>query len=117
VRLNSVPSARGGRCRLGVSGPGGAGKPTLLGARAGMRPATSGSVLYDERDLYADYDELRHRIGLVPQENILHTQLSARKALGYAAELRFPRDTSKPERDRRITEVLGEPSLTPHPGT
>ena len=59
-----------------------------------MRPATSGSVLYDGRDLYANYAELRHRIGLVPQENILHTQLSARRGLSYAAELRFPQDTS-----------------------
>ena len=81
------------------------------------RPATSGSVLYDERDLYADYAELRHRIGLVPQENILHMQLSARRALQYAAELRFPRDTSPAERERRIDEVLEELSLTQHADT
>ncbi len=84
------------RCLLGVIGPSGAGKSTLLGALTGMRPATEGTVLYDGRDLYKNYAELRHRIGLVPQENILHTQLSARRALGYAAELRFPRDTSRP---------------------
>jgi ABC-type multidrug transport system ATPase subunit len=117
VILDDVSFPLGERCLLAVIGPSGAGKSTLLGALTGMRPATSGSVLYDERDLYADYDELRHRIGLVPQENILHTQLSAQKALGYAAELRFPRDVSKPERDRRITEVLGELSLTQHAET
>jgi ABC-type multidrug transport system ATPase subunit len=117
VILDDVSFPLGERCLLAVIGPSGAGKSTLLGALTGMRPATSGSVLYDERDLYADYDELRHRIGLVPQENILHTQLSAQKALGYAAELRFPRDVSKPERDRRITEVLGELSLTQHADT
>ena len=105
------------KCLLGVIGPSGAGKSTLLGALTGMRPATEGSVLYDQRDLYTHYAELRHRIGLVPQENILHTQLSARRALGYAAELRFPRDTSKAERQRRITEVLGELSLTAHAET
>ncbi len=85
----------GERCLLGVIGPSGAGKSTLLGALTGMRPATEGKMLYDGRDLYKQYAELRHRIGLVPQENILHTQLSARRALGFAAELRFPRDTSK----------------------
>jgi ABC-type multidrug transport system ATPase subunit len=53
----------------------------------------------------------------VPQENILHTQLSAHRALGYAAELRFPRDTSPAERTRRIGEVLGELSLTAHADT
>jgi ABC-type multidrug transport system ATPase subunit len=117
VILDDVTFPLGERCLLGVIGPSGAGKSTLLGALTGMRPATEGSVLYDERDLYRDYAELRHRIGLVPQENILHTQLSARRALGYAAELRFPRDVSKDERDRRITEVLEELSLTQHADT
>ena len=110
--LDDVSFPLGERCLLGVIGPSGAGKSTLLGALTGMRPATAGSVLYDGRDLYANYAELRHRIGLVPQENILHTQLSAHRALGYAAELRFPSDTSPAERTRRIGEVLGELSLS-----
>jgi ABC-type multidrug transport system ATPase subunit len=117
VILDDVSFPLGERCLLGVIGPSGAGKSTLLGALTGMRPATAGSVLYDGRDLYTDYAELRHRIGLVPQENILHTQLSARRALRYAAELRFPQDTSSAERERRIGEVLGELSLTAHADT
>src|SRR6266487_2281233 len=117
VLLDHVSFPLGERCLLGVIGPSGAGKSTLLGALTGIRPANEGSVLYDQRDLYTHYAELRHRIGLVPQENILHTQLSARRALGYAAELRFPRDTSKAERQRRITEVIGELSLTAHAET
>jgi ABC-type multidrug transport system ATPase subunit len=117
VILDDVTFALGERCLLAVIGPSGAGKSTLLGALTGLRPATDGSVLYDGRDLYTDYAELRHRIGLVPQENILHTQLSGAKALRYAAELRFPRDTSAAERQRRITEVLGELSLTEHADT
>ena len=117
ILLNDVTFPLPERCLLGVIGPSGAGKSTLLGALTGMRPATSGTVLYDGRDLYANYAELRHRIGLVPQDNILHAQLSARRALGYAAELRFPRDTSAAERTRRIDEVLGELSLTKHAET
>jgi ABC transport system ATP-binding/permease protein len=117
VLLDHVSFPLGERCLLGVIGPSGAGKSTLLGALTGIRPATQGSVLYDNRDLYTHYAELRHRIGLVPQENILHTQLSARRALGYAAELRFPRDTSKSERRRRIDEVLAELSLSAHADT
>jgi len=117
VLLDDVSVPLGERCLLGVIGPSGAGKSTLLGALTGMRPATAGSVFYDGRDLYANYAELRHRIGLVPQENILHTQLSAHRALGYAAELRFPRDTSPAERTRRIGAVLGELSLTAHADT
>jgi ABC transport system ATP-binding/permease protein len=117
VLLDHVSFPLGERCLLGVIGPSGAGKSTLLGALTGMSPANSGGVLYDNRDLYTHYAELRHRIGLVPQDNILHTQLTADRALGFAAELRFPSDTSKTERQRRIAEVLEELALTRHAKT
>ena len=74
-------------------------------------------VLYDNRDLYQDYAELRHRIGFVPQENILHTQLTAQRALRYAAELRFPPDTHARERNARVDEVMSELALTGHAAT
>jgi ABC transport system ATP-binding/permease protein len=117
VLLDHMSFPLGERCLLGVIGPSGAGKSTLLGALTGIAPATEGQVLYDGRDLYKSYAELRHRIGLVPQENILHTQLTVRRALQFAAQLRFPRDTSKQERKRRIDEVLGELALTAHADT
>jgi ABC-type multidrug transport system ATPase subunit/ABC-type multidrug transport system permease subunit len=117
VLLDHVSFALGERCLMGVIGPSGAGKSTLLGALTGIAPATQGNVLYDDRDLYTHYAELRNRIGLVPQDNILHTQLTARRALSYAAELRFPRDTSKAERMHRIDEVLAELALTRHAET
>jgi ABC-type multidrug transport system ATPase subunit len=117
VLLDHVSFPLGERCLLGVIGPSGAGKSTLLGALTGMAPANGGGVLYDNRDLYTHYAELRHRIGLVPQDNILHTQLTAERGLGYAAELRFPPDTSKTERQRRIAEVLEELALTRHAQT
>ena len=105
------------KCLLGVIGPSGAGKSTLLGALTGMRPADTGTVLYDNRDLYKNYNELRYRIGLVPQESVLHTQLTARRALQYSAELRFPADTKANERDGRVDEVMGELGLTKHANT
>jgi ABC transport system ATP-binding/permease protein len=112
VLLDNVSFPIEERFLVGVIGPSGAGKSTLLNALTGMRPADTGTVLYDNRDLYKDYAELRHRIGLVPQKDIMHTQLTPRTALGYAAELRFPSDTQKAERTKRVDEVLGELSLT-----
>ncbi|MCP2317811.1 ABC-type multidrug transport system, ATPase component [Nocardia amikacinitolerans] len=105
------------RSLVGVIGPSGAGKSTLLGAVTGLRPATEGTVRYDGRDLYTNYDELRHRIGLVPQEDILHNQLQTRRALLYAAELRFPGDTRREEREQRVDEVLEELGLARHADT
>jgi ABC-type multidrug transport system ATPase subunit len=69
------------KCLLAVVGPSGAGKSTLLNALTGLRPADHGTVLYDGRDLYREYAELRQRIGLVPQDDILHAQLTVRRAL------------------------------------
>jgi ABC transport system ATP-binding/permease protein len=117
VLLDHVSFPLGERCLLGVIGPSGAGKSTLLGALTGMNPAGEGTVLYDNRDLYRDYSELKYRIGLVPQQDIMHTQLSARRALRYAAELRFPSDTSTKERNERVDEVIDELGLTPHANT
>jgi ABC transport system ATP-binding/permease protein len=117
VLLDRVSFAMPEKCLVGVIGPSGAGKSTLLGAMTGMRPASTGTVLYDNRDLYEDYAELRHRIGLVPQENILHTQLTARRALQYSAELRFPADATAGERDARVTEVMEELGLSKHAQT
>ncbi|GHB53776.1 ABC transporter ATP-binding protein [Streptomyces cirratus] len=111
VLLDHVSFPVGAKCLLAVVGPSGAGKSTLLGALTGLRPADQGTVLYDGRDLYRDYAELRSRIGLVPQDDILHAQLTVRRALTYAAELRFPQDTATAERRARVDEVIRELGL------
>ncbi|MGW0860425.1 FHA domain-containing protein [Streptomyces sp. NPDC002690] len=99
---------------VAVIGPSGSGKSTLLKALTGYRPANHGDVLYDNRDLYKQFAELRQRIGLVPQDDILHKELTVTKALKYAAKLRFPADTTEAERQARIHEVLVELKLDIH---
>ncbi|WP_236239316.1 FHA domain-containing protein [Streptomyces sp. CC228A] len=99
---------------IGVIGPSGSGKSTLLKALTGYRPADQGDVLYDNRSLYKQFAELRQRIGLVPQDDILHKELTVQKALRYAAKLRFPGDTAEAEREARIDEVLRELKLDIH---
>lgn len=109
--LDGVSFALDESSLMAVVGPTGAGKSTLMNALMGFRTAQTGRVLYGGRDLFANFDELQRRIGFVPQDDILHTQLSARRALAYAAELRFPADTSRAEREGRIDEVLTELGL------
>ncbi|MGW7049855.1 FHA domain-containing protein [Streptomyces avermitilis] len=111
ILLDRVSFPVGEKCLLAVIGPSGSGKSTLLNALTGQRPADRGTVLYDGRDLYRDYAELRRRIGLVPQDDILHAQLTVHRALGYAAELRFPQDTAEAERRARVDEVIRELGL------
>jgi ABC-type multidrug transport system ATPase subunit len=97
---------------VAVVGPSGAGKTTLLNALTGFKPADQGAVFYGGRNLYTEYDELRRRIGYVPQDDIVHAQLTVRQALRFAAELRFPRDVPAAEREHRVDEVMQELGLT-----
>jgi ABC-type multidrug transport system ATPase subunit len=117
ILLDHVTVPIGEQSLIAVLGPSGAGKSTFLGALTGTRPATSGTVVYGGRDLYENYEDLRHEIGMVPQDNILHGRLSARRALRYAAALRFPGSVKAGERDRRVDEVLGELGLAAHAQT
>ncbi|WP_371478984.1 FHA domain-containing protein [Kitasatospora sp. NBC_00315] len=108
VLLDDVSFGVPEKSLVAVIGPSGSGKSTLLRALTGYRPADRGDVLYDGRNLYKQFAELRSRIGLVPQSEILHKELTVRTALKYAARLRFPGDTEAAERERRIDEVLYE---------
>ena len=99
------------RTLLAVVGPSGAGKSTLLKALTGLRPAGQGTVLYDGRDLYADFAELRGRIGFVPQDDVVHPELTVATALSYASELRFPSDVPREERLGRVETVIDELGL------
>lgn len=97
---------------LAVVGTSGAGKSTLLKALNGFSPATSGAVWFNGQHLYSSLDQLRYRIGYVPQDDILHTGLTLRRALRYSASLRFADDVSAAERNQRVDEVLAELKLS-----
>jgi ABC-type multidrug transport system ATPase subunit/pSer/pThr/pTyr-binding forkhead associated (FHA) protein len=91
---------------IGLLGPSGAGKSTLMDALNGMRPATGGSVRINNLDLYAHLDSLKQAIGYVPQDDIIHRELSVYRTLYYVAKLRLSRDVSNKEIDQIINEVL-----------
>lgn len=98
-------------------GPSGAGKSTLSKLIAGTTHPSAGVVTFEGRNLHAEYEAMRSRIGMVPQDDVLHRQLTVRQALGFAAELRLPPDSSKADRQQVIDGVLKELSLTEHADT
>ncbi|WP_280337338.1 FHA domain-containing protein, partial [Nocardia wallacei] len=98
-------------------GPSGAGKSTLSKLIAGSTHPSAGVVTFEGRNLHAEYEAMRSRIGMVPQDDVLHRQLTVRQALGFAAELRLPPDSSKADRQQVIDGVLKELSLTEHADT
>ena len=114
--LDGISFALPGNELLAVVGPSGAGKSTLLKALTGEQKAQKGQVLFDGLDVYSHYAVMRNRIGVVPQNDVVHADLTVRQTLQYAAELRFAKDVSKKERDERIAEVLADLDLTEHVG-
>lgn len=91
---------------VALMGPAGAGKTTLLKALNGYTAPVQGSVLFNGVDLYRYYDRFRHQMGYVPQDDIVHPQLTVRQALYFSARLRT--DLSEEEIDRRTEQVLGD---------
>ena len=100
-----------------VIGGSGAGKSTLARLIAGYTTPSSGSVTFEGHNIHAEYASLRSRIGIVPQDDVVHRQLTIDQALGYAAELRLPPDTSKADRTKVVAQVLEELDLTKHADT
>jgi ABC transport system ATP-binding/permease protein len=100
-----------------IIGGSGAGKTTLSRLIAGYTRPSAGNVTFEGHDIHAEYATMRSRIGMVPQDDVVHRQLTVNQALGYAAELRLPPDTSKEERAQVVAQVLEELDLTKHADT
>ncbi|MCB1094213.1 MAG: ATP-binding cassette domain-containing protein [Verrucomicrobiae bacterium] len=91
---------------VGILGPSGAGKTTLLRALCGFVPLAAGKVLLNghPRD---EIEEMSGLLGYVPQNDIVHLELTARQALQFSARLRLPARTPAAEIERLI-ESLAE---------
>lgn len=100
-----------------VIGPSGAGKSTLVKLIGGALPPSAGQVAFDGHDVHAEYASMRSRIGMVPQDDVVHRQLTVAQALNFAAELRLPPDTNAADRRAVVERVLDELELTPHKDT
>lgn len=96
---------------IALMGPSGAGKTTLLMTLNGYLPPSGGQVRINGEDLYAIYDALRGSIGYVPQDDIVHPELTVFEAVRYSARFRLPPDYSDDEIDRRVNVTLQQLGL------
>ena len=110
--LDDVSLAIEPREFVGLLGPSGAGKSTLMDALNGSRPAQRGNVQLNAADLYDEYGSLRTLIGYLPQEDVLHRQLTVRECLYYSARLRLPDDFGENEIRERVNDVMRQLELT-----
>jgi len=91
---------------VGVMGTSGAGKSTLLQSLVGATPPTRGAVLAGPWDLYEQTARPCGLVGYVPQDDIVHADLTVGMALRYAAHLRLSPDLSSREIEGRIDIIL-----------
>src|SRR5262249_55934262 len=110
--LNNVSLSLPARAFVALVGGSGAGKSTLLDALAGLRPAEQGSVFYNGRNLYQNLAAFKTQVGYVPQDDIVHRDLTVERALYYAAKMRLPGDFTREQIQQRIAEVLEDVELT-----
>jgi ABC-type multidrug transport system ATPase subunit/pSer/pThr/pTyr-binding forkhead associated (FHA) protein len=97
---------------VGLLGPSGAGKSTFMNVLNGMRQTSSGLVLMNSLDLYQHFYSLKQSIGYVPQDDIIHRELTCYNTLYYVARLRLSRDVPAEDLDQIINEVLEVTGLT-----
>ena len=103
----SVPS----RSLLAIMGPSGCGKSTLLKSLNGESPPTKGRVLIFNQDLITNYEYLKTQIGYVPQDDIVHKQLTVEQSLFFAAKLRIA-NISKADIKVKIDQILSELNIS-----
>jgi len=107
--VNDVSFSVGRGEIVGLLGPNGAGKSTILRVLSGFMPATSGTVHIAGFDVFHDADEVRRRIGYMPENNPLHMEMRVREYLKFRARLKgLGRSRSRD----RISTVLEQCGLT-----
>ena len=73
---------------VGLLGPNGAGKSTTMRILSCFIPASSGTVRIGGLDVFTQADEVRRRIGYMPENNPLHSEMRVREYLKFRARLK-----------------------------
>jgi len=94
---------------VGLLGPNGAGKSTTMRILSSFMPATSGTVRVAGFDVFHDADEVRRRIGYMPENNPLHPEMRVREYLKFRARLK---GLGWKKSRARVTTVMEQCGLT-----
>lgn len=94
---------------FGLLGPNGAGKSTLMRTVATLQTPTTGRITFDGLDILQQPDELRKRLGYLPQDFGVYPRVSAYDLLDHMAVLKGI--ASKGERRDTVETLLSQVNL------
>ncbi len=90
---------------VALVGGSGAGKSTLMRTLLGIDPTTTGTVYLNGDELRKNFNLYRTQIGYVPQDDIIHGNLTVEEALTYAAKLRLPPENIKSVVEKTLGQI------------
>jgi ABC-2 type transport system ATP-binding protein len=92
---------------FGLLGPNGAGKTTSINILCGTLNATSGTIKVSGQDALKQREEIKHIIGVVPQDIALYPTLSARENLHFIGSMYGLKGKQLKERVNECLSVFG----------
>ena len=88
-----------------ILGGSGAGKSTFVNAVTGYEKAKA-TITEGNIDYYQQYEQVKHRIGFVPQDNLMREEDTVLMTVSNAADLRLPSNLSPEEKKRKVRLAL-----------
>jgi len=88
-----------------ILGGSGAGKSTFVNAVTGYEKAKA-TITEGGIDYYQQYEQVKHRIGFVPQDNLMREEDTVLMTVSNAADLRLPSNLSPEEKKRKVRLAL-----------
>jgi ABC-2 type transport system ATP-binding protein len=93
---------------VGFIGPNGAGKSTTMRILAGFLSATQGTARVAGHDVSSESEEVRQRVGFMPENNPLHDDMRVREYLKFRARLK---GLNRQESRDRVEDVMEQMAL------
>jgi ABC-type multidrug transport system ATPase subunit len=97
---------------FGLLGPNGAGKSSLMRTISTLQDADSGTITFDGIDVFSDPQNIRQRLGYLPQDFGVYPRISAYELLDHMAILKGI--SNKGERKEAVDGLLAHTNLFQH---
>ncbi len=96
---------------VALMGPSGAGKTSLLDVLSGKKRQSDGQILINNIPLHENLSQVRHLIGFVPQDDVMHRDLTVFEVLFHAAKLKLPSDIPNSELSEKVDQLITQMGL------